>query len=82
MTSVQGGVLRTRRRTLVRRSEVLDREAFDIDGNVVRQSRRLTASYDITPGWSALDELEDPVALDAHFGTVQRVGSRRVGTPS
>src|SRR5690606_41707063 len=44
---------------------LVEHEAFDVDGNLVRQSRRLAAAYDITPDWAALDELEDPAAMDA-----------------
>jgi hypothetical protein len=39
-------------------------EQFDVDGNLVRQSRCLAAAYDTTPDWSDLDELDDPKAMD------------------
>jgi hypothetical protein len=42
-----------------------EHESFDVDGNLVRQSRRLAAAYDTTPDWAALDELDDPAAMDA-----------------
>ncbi|MCX4239612.1 SpvB/TcaC N-terminal domain-containing protein [Paraliomyxa miuraensis] len=44
---------------------LLEHEAFDVDGNLVRQSRRLAAAYDITPDWAAIDDLEDPAAMNA-----------------
>jgi RHS repeat-associated protein len=44
---------------------VLEHEAFDVDGNLVRQSRRLAAAYATTPDWVALDELDDLAAMDA-----------------
>ncbi|MEX1368046.1 MAG: SpvB/TcaC N-terminal domain-containing protein [Nannocystaceae bacterium] len=43
---------------------VQEHEAFDVDGNLVRQSRRVAVAYDITPEWAAIDDLEDPAAMD------------------
>ncbi len=44
---------------------MLEHESFDIDGNLARQSRQVAAAYDITPDWSALDGIDDPVAMEA-----------------
>jgi YD repeat-containing protein len=40
-------------------------DAFDFKGNLVSQSRQLTAAYDGTPSWSALDGLTTIDELDA-----------------
>ncbi|MCH9683140.1 MAG: RHS repeat-associated core domain-containing protein [Deltaproteobacteria bacterium] len=44
---------------------MLEHESFDIDGNLARQSRHVATAYDITPDWSVLDGIDDPVAMDA-----------------
>ena len=44
---------------------MLEQEAFDVDGNLVRQSRRLAAAYATTPDWAVLDEPDDPADMDA-----------------
>ena len=42
-----------------------EHQAFDVDGHLVQQSRRLAVAYDITPDWGALDALTEPAELDA-----------------
>ncbi|MCH9686162.1 MAG: toxin, partial [Deltaproteobacteria bacterium] len=44
---------------------LLEHEAFDIDGNLARHSRRVAAAYEITPDWSSLDGIDDTAAMDA-----------------
>ncbi len=49
---------------------LLEHEAFDIDGNLARHSRRVAAAYDITPDWSSLDGIDDTAAMDAAAAAV------------
>src|SRR5690606_2217867 len=42
---------------------VSTQEAFDFDGNLLGSTRRLTADFDVTPDWSALDAVVDPTDL-------------------
>ena len=43
-------------------------DAFDINGNLVSQTRQLTVAYATTPEWTALDGFVTPVDLDAAAG--------------